>query len=88
MHKVELGVWRETLKNMENARWTPQELEYGYQNENHGKWEAHTVARVIWLETLKNVKKKIHKHFLICNIARNNKNVENEKGTLSDLEYG
>ena len=45
-------------------------------------------TRVIWLEKLKNVKKKIHKHFLICNIARNNKNVENEKGTLSDLEYG
>ena len=45
-------------------------------------------TRVIWLEKLKNVKKKIHKHFLICNIARNHKNVENEKGTLSDLEYG
>ena len=45
-------------------------------------------TRVIWLEKLKNVKKKIPKHFLICNIARNNKNVENEKGTLSDLEYG
>ena len=45
-------------------------------------------TRVIRQEKLKNVKKKIHKHFLICNIARNNKNVENEKGTLSDLEYG
>ena len=75
-------------KTVEKEKCTLYDLEYGEKNENHGKWEAHTVARVIWLETLKNVKKKIHKHFLICNIARNNKNVENEKGTLSDLEYG
>ena len=37
MHKVGLGVWRETLKNMENAKGTPQELEYGQKTENHGK---------------------------------------------------
>ena len=29
-----------------------------------------------------------HKHCLTWNMARNNKNMENEKCTLQDLKYG
>jgi hypothetical protein len=37
---------------------------------------------------MKNVENETHTHCRTWNMARNPKNVENEKCTLQDLEYG
>ena len=37
MHTVGPGIWRETLKIMENEKCTLQNLEYGRKSENIGK---------------------------------------------------
>ena len=37
MNTVEPGLWRETIKNVENDNCTLQDLEYGKKTENYGK---------------------------------------------------
>ena len=62
----------------------------GIWQETIKTWEMKCTGQVLeYIEKPeKRKKKKRHKHFLTWNIARNNKNVENEKGTLQELEYG
>ena len=44
MHRVGHGIWRETMKNMENRKCTHYDLEYGKKTEKRGKLEAHMVG--------------------------------------------
>ena len=44
-----------SLKNMKNAKCTLYNLEYGEKTENHGKFEIHTLGRVILQGKLKKV---------------------------------
>ena len=65
------GIWEITLKD----------LEYGRKNENHGKWEKHTVGCGIWQETLKTWKMR-NAHSRILSMARKLKMMKNEKHRL------
>ena len=47
-------IWRETLKKLENKKYTLQNLEYVQKTENYEKLETQTVGREIWWETMKN----------------------------------
>ena len=44
MHTIGHGIWRETMKNMENRKCTHYDLEYGKKTEKRGKLEAHMVG--------------------------------------------
>ena len=37
------GIWQEILKNVENEKYTLQDLEYGDKTEKRGKQETNTV---------------------------------------------
>ena len=52
---VEHKIFRETLKNVKNEKYTLQVLDYGKKTDKHGKCDAKIVGRGIWQETLKNV---------------------------------
>ena len=49
------GIWRETLKNVQNEKHTLQDLEYGDKTENRGKCETHIVGHEIQGEAVKNM---------------------------------
>ena len=86
MYSVGPGIWRETLKNMKNDKWTLYDLAYGEKIENL-KMRNHIAGPGIWRETLKNEENEKHtRQALEC--VRKLKNVKNEKWTLKDLEYG
>ena len=42
------GIWRETLKNVQNEKHTHQDLDYGEKTEKHGKCDTQTVGPGIW----------------------------------------
>ena len=44
------GIWRETLKNMQNEKYTPQDLHCGEKPEKRGKCETYSVRPGIWRE--------------------------------------
>ena len=37
MNTVGTGIWQETLKNLENKKYTLQDLDYGEKTEKRGK---------------------------------------------------
>jgi len=52
-HTVKPGIWWETLKSVQNEKWTLYVLEYVEKSENCGKWDRNTVWPGIWWENLK-----------------------------------
>ena len=64
-----------------------KDLEYVDKTENHGKRETHTVGPGIGLEMLKTWEMR-NAHCRTWNMVRNIQNMENEKCTLQDREYG
>ena len=82
-------ILRRKLKNLKNENCTLYDLEYGKKKnqEKRGKTKMHIVGPGIWQKTLKNVEMR-NAHVgpgISCEIV---KNVQNEKCTLYDLEYG
>ena len=53
MHTVWPVIWQETLKIVENEKWSLWDLENDMYTKNHGKCETHTVGPGIRWETLK-----------------------------------
>ena len=88
MHTVGPGIWRETLKIMENEKCTLQNLEYGRKSENHGKCEAYTLQDLEYVEKTEK-RGKLETHMVGPERWRESlKNVQNEKPTMQDLEHG
>ena len=48
MHTVGPGIWQETLKNVENDKYTMQDLDDGEKTEKRGKWDTNTIRPGIW----------------------------------------
>ena len=46
-HTVGPGIWRETLKNVENVKCTIYDLEFVEKTEKRRKWDKHTVGHGI-----------------------------------------
>ena len=44
MHTVWPVIWQETLKIVENEKWSLWDLENDMYTKNHGKCETHTVG--------------------------------------------
>ena len=47
---VGLGIWRETLKNVQNEKHTLKDLDYGEKTGKRGKCDTHTVGHGICRE--------------------------------------
>ena len=55
-HTVISALWCETVKKVQNEKFTLFDLEYGKKiTEEHGKWETHTVKSGLSCETIKKV---------------------------------
>ena len=87
MHTGGPGIWRETLKKVENEKFTLQDLEYGDKPGDLNKYEKHTGRT--W-NMARNIEMwKMEKHtFGPLNMAIKLKNMEKETHRLQDLEYG
>ena len=44
------GIWRESLKNVQNEKHTLQDLDCGKKTDKNGKGDTHTVGPGIWQE--------------------------------------
>jgi hypothetical protein len=80
-------IWQETVKNVKYGKYTSLDLDCGKKTDKHGNLYTNIVLSEIYQEILKNVKNGN----ALCrtwNMARKLKNVEIERQTLQDMEYG